>query len=98
MSTPKETNKADPSESELKWVTFQQHEPLSGVDKFKSKFTQNPLVPIGTLMTAFILGKGLSAFMKRESVRQQKFMRLRVLSQGFTILAMCVGLLLTKQT
>lgn len=49
-------------------------------------------------MTAFILGKGLSAFMKRESVRQQKFMRLRVLSQGFTILAMCVGLLLTKQT
>jgi len=50
------------------------------------KFTQQPLVPIGCMVTAYCLGSGIRSFMKRDMVRSQKMMRARVAAQGATVL------------
>ena len=43
-------------------------------------------MPIGCLVTAYFLASGISSFYKRDAVRQQKMMRLRVGAQFATLL------------
>jgi hypothetical protein len=45
------------------------------------------MVPIGALGTAAILGMGIRAFSRGNQIQSQKFMRLRVIAQGLTVVA-----------
>lgn len=53
--------------------------------KQKQQFTQEPLIPIGCLTTAYFLGSGIRSFYNRDSIRSQKMMRARVGAQFMTL-------------
>merc|ERR1711935_392945 len=63
--------------------------------KLIRKVTENPFVPIGLGVTTFALINGVYSMMKRDSAKSQKMMRLRVGAQGFTVVALLVGVLFT---
>ena len=52
---------------------------------------------VGALVTAGVLGAGLHSFYKRDSPRQQYFMRMRVAAQGFTVLGLLGWAIYHKQ-
>jgi len=54
--------------------------------KLYRKFSQEPLIPIGCITTAYFLGSGIRSFYNRDAAQSQKMMRLRVGSQFATIL------------
>ena len=55
-----------------------------------SQFSEEPLVPMGCLATAYCLGAGIRSFYRRDTHNQQKMMRLRVAAQ-FTTLMIFIG-------
>ena len=55
-------------------------------EKLYRKFSEEPLVPIGCLVTAYFLGSGIKSFFDRDMRKSQKMMRARVAAQGATIL------------
>ena len=63
----------------------------SFIEKGLRKCKDEPLVPLGALATTAFLTAGFRAFIRGESNKAQVFMRGRVLAQGFTVAAMCVG-------
>ena len=60
-------------------------------DKARRKFKAEPLVPIGTLVTAGVLVGGILSFRRGNKVASQNFMRARVLAQGATCVALGYG-------
>ncbi|KAB7506357.1 HIG1 domain family member 2A, mitochondrial, partial [Armadillidium nasatum] len=97
MLNENESNQEKGELSELEWVdlrkdlaTSQSYTETSS-NKFVRKFKENPFVPIGCLTTAVILCFGLHSFKKGTTMRSQKLMRMRVLAQGFTVIAMLFG-------
>ncbi|XP_067000928.1 HIG1 domain family member 2A, mitochondrial [Anabrus simplex] len=61
-------------------------------EKFVRKFKENPLVPIGCMATLGALSYGLWSFRQGRRQMSQYMMRLRIAAQGFTILALIVGI------
>ncbi|XP_027843369.2 stAR-related lipid transfer protein 13-like [Aphis gossypii] len=61
-------------------------------NKFLRKFKENPLVPIGALVTVGFLGVGLKSMYDGNRVRSQMMMRGRIAAQGFTVVALLGGL------
>jgi Hypoxia induced protein conserved region len=84
---------------ELEWIQMKKEfdserfEPESGKDKLIRKFKENPFVPIGCLATAAALSVGLYSFKKGERRMSQMMMRTRIVAQGFTVVALVVGVL-----
>ncbi|XP_003383399.1 PREDICTED: HIG1 domain family member 2A, mitochondrial-like [Amphimedon queenslandica] len=68
--------------------------PVVEESKFWRKAKQNPLVPIGCIGTVGVLCMGLLSFKRGNVVMSQKMMRLRVLFQGGTVLALVGGIAL----
>ena len=62
-----------------------------GFERFKRKLKAEPLVPIGCLATATILGMGLLQLKRGNVKASQKLMRGRVAAQTATVLAMAYG-------
>lgn len=60
-------------------------------EKAVRKTKNEPLVPVGAIVTTFFLLRGLSAFHQGDKKRAQMLMRGRVAAQAFTVLAMGVG-------
>lgn len=60
-------------------------------EKGLRKCGEEPLVPLGALATTAFLTAGFRAFIRGEANKAQVFMRGRVVAQGFTVAAMCVG-------
>ncbi|XP_007103234.1 HIG1 domain family member 2A, mitochondrial [Physeter macrocephalus] len=60
-------------------------------EKFLRKTRENPLVPIGCLGTAAALTYGLYCFHRGQSQRSQLMMRTRIAAQGFTVVAILMG-------
>ncbi|KAK3520543.1 hypothetical protein QTP70_026155 [Hemibagrus guttatus] len=60
-------------------------------DKFIRKTKENPFVPIGCLGTAGALLYGLRAFKQGKTRQSQLLMRTRIFAQGFTVVAIIVG-------
>jgi len=54
--------------------------------KLYRKFTEEPLVPIGCVVTTYFLGSGIKSFFDRDMRKSQKMMRARVSAQFGTIL------------
>ncbi|KAJ1405192.1 hypoxia induced protein conserved region-domain-containing protein [Ochromonadaceae sp. CCMP2298] len=63
----------------------------SFVGKLIRKCSAEPLVPIGSVATLIFLGTGFNAFINGNKIKSQSLMRGRVLAQGFTIAAICMG-------
>ncbi|ESO10887.1 hypothetical protein HELRODRAFT_72617 [Helobdella robusta] len=60
-------------------------------DKISRKTCENPLVPFGLLATIGALTIGLYSLKKGDSKLSQRMMRMRVMAQGFTVLAVMGG-------
>ncbi|XP_058064461.1 HIG1 domain family member 2A, mitochondrial-like [Anopheles bellator] len=84
-----------PSQGELDWIQMRQD--FSDVhaettkEKMIRKVRENPLVPIGCAATLTALGFGLWNFRKGRSEMSQYMMRARILAQGFTVVALIIG-------
>lgn len=62
------------------------------LEKLIRKMKQEPIVPVGTILTAGILIGGLRKFQSgAPKAVQQRYMRYRVAAQGVTILAIACG-------
>ena len=59
---------------------------MSFVRQLNQQFSEEPLVPIGCLATAYCLGAGIRSFYRRDTHNQQKMMRLRVAAQFGTLM------------
>ena len=55
------------------------------LQKAKRKFSDEPLTPLGSLLTVGFRGPGLRAFHTGQARQAQHLMRGRVLAQGFTV-------------
>nr|XP_020446618.1 HIG1 domain family member 2A, mitochondrial [Monopterus albus] len=64
-------------------------------EKFIRKTKENPFVPIGCLATAGALMYGLRAFHQGKTRQSQLLMRTRIFAQGFTVVALVVGVFAT---
>ncbi|XP_015232375.1 PREDICTED: HIG1 domain family member 2A, mitochondrial [Cyprinodon variegatus] len=64
-------------------------------EKFLRKTKENPFVPIGCLGTAGALLYGLRAFHQGKTRQSQMLMRGRIFAQGFTVVAIVVGVFAT---
>lgn len=51
----------------------------------EKKFSSQPLVPIGCMITVYYLGSGIKSFYNRDAQRSQKMMRARVAAQFMTL-------------
>ncbi len=84
----------DPSSSSLSTGESYYDEALkknSVTEKFMKMFKQNPVVPIGCLVTAGVLLNGVYAMRKGDRAKSQLMMRYRVAAQGITVLALIAG-------
>ncbi|CAG5991953.1 HIG1 domain family member 2A, mitochondrial [Menidia menidia] len=64
-------------------------------EKFIRKTKDNPFVPLGCLGTAGALMYGLRAFHQGKTRQSQMLMRGRIFAQGFTVVAIIVGVFTT---
>ncbi|XP_017097507.2 HIG1 domain family member 2A, mitochondrial [Drosophila bipectinata] len=88
------------SDEELDWVQLRQDlGPIAEVEttkeKLQRKIKENPLVPIGCLATSAALTAGLYNFRTGNRKMSQLMMRTRIAAQGFTVLALIVGVVMT---
>ncbi|XP_005795452.1 HIG1 domain family member 2A, mitochondrial [Xiphophorus maculatus] len=65
-------------------------------EKFLRKTKENPFVPIGCAATAGALLYGLRAFHQGKTRQSQLMMRGRIFAQGFTVVAIIVGIFATS--
>uniref|UniRef100_A0A0K8TP00 Putative conserved plasma membrane protein n=1 Tax=Tabanus bromius TaxID=304241 RepID=A0A0K8TP00_TABBR len=90
---------AVPNMEEFDWVQLKkeigsQHAETTK-EKLQRKIKQNPLVPIGCLATAGALSYGLWSFRQGRPKMSQYMMRARIAAQGFTVVALMVGVAMT---
>ena len=64
---------------------------LPGFEKFKNKLKAEPLVPIGCITTATVLGLGLVQLRRGNVKASQQLMRARVVAQLATVGVMAYG-------
>ncbi|XP_055632207.1 HIG1 domain family member 2A, mitochondrial [Toxorhynchites rutilus septentrionalis] len=90
---------ASQQQAELEWIQMRKDYPSLQVETAKEKLIRkvkdNPLVPIGCAATLGALCFGLWSFRQGRSRMSQYMMRARILAQGFTVVALVVGVGLT---
>ncbi|KAJ8876202.1 hypothetical protein PR048_024112 [Dryococelus australis] len=86
----------DGKQEEFDWVQLRKDMDSIRVEstqeKFARKFKENPFVPVGCVATAGILLYGLWCFRGGRSKMSQYMMRARIAAQGFTVIALVVGI------
>ncbi|ALC48184.1 CG9921 [Drosophila busckii] len=88
------------SGDDLDWIQLRQdlgpHVEIETTrEKLERKIKENPLVPIGCLATTAALTAGLYNFRTGNRKMSQLMMRTRIGAQGFTVLALIVGVVYT---
>merc|ERR1712192_363577 len=66
-------------------------------EKLVRKFKENPFLPIGCGATTFFLVNGLFKFGRKDSEGRRKMMRGRIVAQGFTIMALLTGIVVSMR-
>ncbi|CAG8671043.1 17755_t:CDS:2 [Acaulospora morrowiae] len=56
-------------------------------NRFIQRIKAEPLVPLGIFLTVFALVGSTIGYQRGDSATMQKFMRYRVIAQGFTVIA-----------
>ncbi|KIY61871.1 hypothetical protein CYLTODRAFT_427288 [Cylindrobasidium torrendii FP15055 ss-10] len=69
----------------------------SGLDRFKQRMIQEPLVPIGALATVGVFSMMVRSSQRGDSRQTQLWMRGRVAVQGLTVIAVVVGMYRVQQ-
>ncbi|XP_037724315.1 HIG1 domain family member 2A, mitochondrial [Drosophila subpulchrella] len=87
-------------EEELDWIQLRQElgpivEVETTKEKLQRKIKENPLVPLGCLATTAALTAGLYNFRTGNRKMSQIMMRTRIAAQGFTVLALVAGVVMT---
>ncbi|KAH8303731.1 hypothetical protein KR018_008973 [Drosophila ironensis] len=87
-------------EEELDWIQLRQDlgpvvEMETTKEKLMRKIKENPLVPIGCVATTAALTAGLYNFRTGNRKMSQLMMRSRIAAQGFTVLALIAGVVMT---
>ncbi|XP_005175080.1 HIG1 domain family member 2A, mitochondrial [Musca domestica] len=86
-------------DEELDWIQMRIESgpvfPESTKEKMMRKIKENPLVPIGCIATACALGYGLYNFRTGNRRMSQMMMRARIAAQGFTVVALITGVVMT---
>ncbi|RZB39159.1 HIG1 domain family member 2A, mitochondrial [Asbolus verrucosus] len=82
---------------ELNWIKLQDEmDSLNPTEtrkeKLYRKISENPLVPIGCLATTAALCYGLWNFRLGNKQMSQYMMRTRIAAQGFTVVALIIGI------
>ncbi|KAK2154208.1 hypothetical protein LSH36_274g00035 [Paralvinella palmiformis] len=67
-------------------------------EKMVRKTKENPFVLIGALATGGVLTYGIYTMTSSNPKRSQQLMRLRILTQGFTVFAMVAGVFYNAYT
>ncbi|KAL5471498.1 hypothetical protein EMCRGX_G029621 [Ephydatia muelleri] len=83
-----------PDNDDFSWMN---QPPEKTGSKFVRRAKENPLVPLGCLATVGALTYGLLQFKRGNMKKSQQAMRLRVLAQGGTVLALIGGILLASK-
>ncbi|EDV99677.1 HIG1 domain family member 2A, mitochondrial [Drosophila grimshawi] len=88
------------SAEDLDWIQLRQDlGPVVEIETTKErlvrKIKENPLVPIGCLATTAALSAGLYNFRTGNRKMSQLMMRTRIAAQGFTVVALIVGVAMT---
>ncbi|XP_058827499.1 HIG1 domain family member 2A, mitochondrial [Topomyia yanbarensis] len=96
-ATPSQT--AAQQQAELEWIQMRAdyadiHAETTR-EKMARKLHENPLVPVGCGATLLALGFGLWNFRQGKTQMSQYMMRARILAQGFTVVALIVGVGMT---
>ncbi|RWS25558.1 HIG1 domain family member 2A-like protein [Leptotrombidium deliense] len=66
----------------------------SALDRTVRKFRENPLIPIGCLVTTYFLTRGLASMVQGDVKKQQLMMRGRVGAQAVTISIVAASMIL----
>ncbi|XP_067635620.1 HIG1 domain family member 2A, mitochondrial [Eurosta solidaginis] len=86
-------------DEDLDWIQMRQDLASLHGESFKEKLTrkikENPVVPIGCLATVGALAYGLHSFRNGNRRMSQLMMRTRIAAQGFTVVALIVGVVST---
>ncbi|XP_018798569.1 PREDICTED: HIG1 domain family member 2A, mitochondrial [Bactrocera latifrons] len=89
-------------DEELDWIQLRQDfgsfHAETTKEKMMRKIKENPAVPIGCLATAGALSYGLYSFRNGNRRMSQIMMRTRIAAQGFTVLALVAGVVMTYDT
>ncbi|CAI9718421.1 Hypothetical predicted protein [Octopus vulgaris] len=67
-------------------------------EKLIRKTKENPAVPFGLALTTFALSYGIWQMRTGNQRRSQMMMRLRIMGQGFTVVAILAGVLYSART
>ena len=104
-SSELEEEKMTPQEvNEFEWIQLRQKMGFEEMkdretigDKFARKTRENPFVPIGCGLTAGALIYGLWSLKSGQKKMSQTMMRVRIGAQGFTVLALLVGITMSNK-
>merc|ERR1712037_758761 len=77
--------------------TGKKHSGEAPSEKLVRKFKENPFLPIGCGATTFFLVNGLFKFGRKDSEGSQRMMRGRIAAQGFTIMALLTGIMVSMR-
>ncbi|EDS30912.1 HIG1 domain family member 2A [Culex quinquefasciatus] len=98
MSTPADMA-AQQQAAELEWIQMRKDYADMHIEttseKLARKLKENPLVPIGCAATLGALGYGLWSFRQGRRQMSQYMMRARIAAQGFTVIALIIGVGMT---
>merc|ERR550519_2418942 len=62
-----------------------------GTNRWVTMVKNNPLIPVGMLMTCGVFARGMKHYYNQDSVKQNKMMRARIGAQFATLACMVVG-------
>ncbi|XP_013115215.1 HIG1 domain family member 2A, mitochondrial [Stomoxys calcitrans] len=86
-------------DEDLDWIQMRMETgpvfPETTKEKMMRKIKENPLVPIGCVATGCALCYGLYNFRTGNRRMSQMMMRARIAAQGFTVLALIGGVVMT---
>jgi len=72
--------------------------PETSKQKLVRRCKEQPLIPIGSLCTAGALIYGLVSMKRGDRFMSQRMMRLRIMAQGFTVMACLAGVFHTAKS
>ncbi|KAL2823652.1 altered inheritance of mitochondria protein 31, mitochondrial [Aspergillus cavernicola] len=68
-----------------------QFEEESALQKFRRRFKEEPLIPLGCAATCYALYRAYRSMRAGDSVEMNRMFRARIYAQGFTLLAVVAG-------
>ncbi|XP_070541440.1 HIG1 domain family member 2A, mitochondrial-like [Ptychodera flava] len=95
VASPQPIETVNPDELPAELAGWERYRQEGFKEKFMRKFKENPFVPVGMITTAVVLSMGLAQFRRGDRRKSQTMMRMRIGAQGFTVMALIMGIVVT---